>query len=102
MKLDLTRSVFSSPEAEFIIEQLRQASARGLVSARREYNPYLLAAYAGVEGRGIAPSWNVKIYAYNKKKKGHSLVCVDTFILGMTTGWGLRQPHSARSPSAAD
>ncbi len=82
MKLDLTRSVFTTSEAEFIIEQLGQASARGLVSARREDNPYLLAAYAGVEGRGTTPSWNVKIYAYSKKKKGHSIVCVDTFILG--------------------
>jgi hypothetical protein len=82
VKLDLTKSVFTTPETDFIIDQLKQASDRGFVAEKPENNPSLLAAYAGVEGKGITPKWNVKIYAYNKKRKGHSLVCVDTFILG--------------------
>lgn len=81
MKFDLTKSVFATPEANFIISQLEQASERGLVVLKPENNPYLLAAYAGVEGKGVTPSWNVKIYTYNQNKKGHSLVCVDPFIL---------------------
>ena len=82
MKLDLTRSVFTARETDFIIERLKQASARGLVAEKPENNSYLLAAYAGVEGKGISPKWNVKVYAFSKKKKGHSIVCVDTFTLG--------------------
>ena len=82
MKPDLTESVFTTAETDFIIQQLKQASDRGLLAEKPENNPYLLAAYAGVEGKGITPKWNVKIYTYNKKRKGHSLVCVDTLILG--------------------
>ena len=81
MKIELTKSVFSAGEIEFILEQLSQASEEGFVASRSENNQYLLAAYAGVEGKGITPKWNVKIYTYNKKKKGHSLVCVDHNIL---------------------
>ena len=82
MKLDLTKSVFTTPEIDFIIERLKQASDRGLVAEKPENNSYLLAAYAGVEGKGVSPKWNVKVYAFNRKRKGHSLVCVDTYILG--------------------
>jgi len=82
VKLDLTKSVFTTPETDFIIERLKQASDRGLVAEKPENNSYLLVAYAGVEGRGISPKWNVKVYAFNKKRKGHSLVSVDTYILG--------------------
>ena len=81
MKLDLTKSVFTTPETDFIIERLKQASDRGLVVEKPENNPYLLAAYSGVEGEGISPKWNVKVYDFNKKRKGHSLVCVDPYIL---------------------
>jgi len=81
MKIELTKSVFSAGEIEFILEKLSQTSEKGLIASKPENNPYLLAAYVGVEGRGITPKWNVKIYAFNKKKKGHSLVCVDIHIL---------------------
>ena len=81
MKIELTKSVFSAGEIEFILEKLSQASEEGFITSKPENNPYLLAAYVGVEGRGITPKWNLKIYTYNKKKKGHSLVCVDKHIL---------------------
>jgi len=81
MKIELTKSVFSAGEIEFILEQLSQASEEGFIASKSENNPYLLAAYVGVEGRGITPKWNLKIYTFNKKKKGHSLVCVDIHIL---------------------
>lgn len=81
MEIDLTKSVFTTQEIELIIEHLRLASAKGFVAEKPESNPYLLAAYSGVEGKGIPSKWNVKIYAYNRKRKGHSLVCVDMFIL---------------------
>ncbi len=81
MRIDFTKSVFTTEETEFILEKLRQASEEGFLISKEENNQYLLAAYAGVEGKGITPKWNVKIYAYNKKKRGHSLVCVDEHIL---------------------
>jgi hypothetical protein len=58
-----------------------QASERRFVTSRHENNPYLLASFMGVEDKGITPKWNVKIYTYNKKKKGHRLVCVDNHVL---------------------
>ncbi len=81
MKIDLAKSVFSAGEIEFILEKLSQASEEGFIASKSENNPYLLAAYVGVEGRGITPKWNLKIYTFNKKKMGHSLVCVDIHIL---------------------
>ena len=81
MKIELTKSVFSAGEIEFILEKLSQASEEGFLVSKEENNQYLLGGYAGVEGKGITPKWNVKIYTYNKKKKGHSLVCVDKHIL---------------------
>jgi len=81
MDIDLTKSIFTESETEFIIGRLKQASKRGFVSDKPENNPYLLASYTGVEGKGITPKWNVKIYSYNKKKKGHSLVCGDEHVL---------------------
>ncbi len=81
MRVDFTKSVFTPGETEFILEKLKKASEEGFVSRKSEDNQYLLAAYAGVEGNGITPKWNLKIYTYNKKKKGHSLVCVDIHIL---------------------
>ena len=81
MNIDLTKSVFPAGETEFILKKLRQALEEGFVASRSENNQYLLASYTGVEGKGITQKWNVKIYTYNKKKKGHSLVCVDEHIL---------------------
>ncbi len=81
MRIDLTKSVFIAGEIDFVLEKLRQASEEGVVASKSENNQYLLAAYVGVEGKGITPKWNVKIYTFNKKKKGHSFVCVDQHIL---------------------
>ena len=81
MRIDVTKSVFPAGEVELILEKLSQASEEGLIASKPENNPYLLAGYVGVEGRGITPKWNLKIYTFNKKKKGHSLVCVDIHIL---------------------
>lgn len=86
MRIDLTKTVFSPSEKDFILGKLKQASERGLVSSRSENNDYLVASFMGAEEGGITPKWNVKIYTYNKKKKGHSLVCVDKEILGRLLG----------------
>jgi hypothetical protein len=82
MIIDHTKSVFTPDETEFIIDKLKQASAREFIKDKPENNPSLLASYKGAEGKGISPKWNVKIYTYNKKKKGHSLVCGDKHVLG--------------------
>jgi hypothetical protein len=82
MQVNLGKTTFTSKETDFIIAKLKQASARGLIASRSENNPYLLASFMGVEGKGISPKWNVKIYTYSRKKKGHSLVCVDKHVLG--------------------
>jgi hypothetical protein len=83
MIVDLTKPVFTERETKFIIDRLKQASERGFISDKPENNPSLLASYKGVEGKGISPKWNIKIYTYNKKKKGHSLVCGDKHVLGI-------------------
>lgn len=82
MRINLTKTFFTPRETDFIIDRLKQASEEGFITSRSENNPYLLASYMGVEEKGITPKWNVKIYTYNTKKKGHSLVCVDTHVLG--------------------
>ena len=82
MRIDLSKSVFTARETKFILEKLNQALEEGFVGSKTENNQYLFAAYAGVEDKGITPKWNVKIYTYNEKKKGHSIVCVDKQILG--------------------
>jgi len=83
MRIDLAKTVFTPRETDFIIGKLKQASERGFVTSRSENNPYLLASFMGVEEKGITPKWNVKIYTYSGKKKGHSLACVDKHVLGM-------------------
>ncbi len=82
MGVDTSKAVFTTGEVEFIIAQLDQAAARGLLARRAEANPYLLASYMGVEGHGISPKWNVKVYTFSPKKRGHSIVCVDRLVLG--------------------
>lgn len=82
MQINLTKTVFTPKETDFIIDKLKQASEKGFVVSRSENNPYLLASFMGVEGKGITPKWNVKIYTFNRKRGGHSLVCVDKHVLG--------------------
>jgi hypothetical protein len=81
MQIDLTKGTLTREEVKFILERLSRAARLGLLTTRSEANPYLLASYAGVEGKGISPKWNVKIYTYNRKNRGHSLVCVDFHVL---------------------
>ena len=82
MQIDLDKTVFTSGETGFIVEKLQRASEKGFIAARTENNPYLLASFVGVEEKGISPKWNIKVYTFSKKKKGHSLVCVDKDVLG--------------------
>ncbi len=81
MQININKKVFTITETEFIIDKLEQASEIGFITPRLEDNPHLLNSYKEVEESGITPKWNVKIYAYNKKKKGHSVVCVDKQVL---------------------
>jgi hypothetical protein len=81
MKIDFSKKIFSTAEVELISTRLYQAEQLGYVEKRYEDNPYLLISYAGVEEKGITPKWNVKIYHYNMKNRGHSIVCVDAFVL---------------------
>lgn len=81
MCIDLAKTVFTPSETDFILDKLKRAAGKGFVISRTENNPYLLASFMGVEEKGITPKWNVKIYTYNRKAKGHSLVCVDKQVL---------------------
>ena len=81
MQINLTKTVFTPKETEFIINKLRQALTMGYVISRSENNPHLLASFMGREERGITPKWNVKIYNYSRKRRGHSIVCVDIYVL---------------------
>ena len=82
MKLNLSKTVFTPRETQFIIVKLRKAAKKGFVISRSESNPYLLASFMGAEEKDITRKWNVKIYTYNRKKQGHSLVCIDKHVLG--------------------
>ena len=82
MRINLTKTVFTRKEISFIVDKLEQAAAKGFVTRRSENNIYLLASFKGVGERGITHKWNVKIYTYNVRKRGHSLVCVDKQVLG--------------------
>jgi len=81
MRIDVTKSVFTSSEIEFILDQLKKAAKKGFLIKRRENNLYLQASYKGVEAQGISPKWNIKIYRYSDRANGHSLVCVDKQVL---------------------
>ena len=81
MKIELSEKVFTPREIEFILARLKMALKKGYVQRRFENNEYLLASYSGVEEKGITPKWNIKIYTYSKKNKGHSIVCVDNLVL---------------------
>ena len=94
MRINLRKTVFTRKETDFIIDRLKQAAERGYITSRSENNIYLKASFKGVEGKGITPKWNVKIYTYNWEKRGHSLVCVDKHVLGML----LDQDYAALIP----
>jgi hypothetical protein len=79
--IDVDRPVLPRPAAQALLAVLRDAVARGLLEHRPEDNPSLLGAWRGAAGGPISPKWNVKVYAYNAKKGGHSVVCVDRLVL---------------------
>ncbi len=81
MKINLAKKVFTSEEINFMLLQLQTALENGYLQQKFENNGYLIAAYAGVEEKGITPKWNIKIYSYNYNKRGHSIVCVDSYVL---------------------
>jgi len=79
--IDVDRPVLPRAAASALVAVLRAATARGLLERRPEDNDSLLGAWRGAEGGPISPKWNVKVYAYNAKKGGHSVVCVDRLVL---------------------
>ena len=80
-KINLRKKIYDSQDANFVLLRLKEAAEMGFLEERMENNPHLMVSYRGVESAGISPKWNVKIYNYNSKKHGHSLVCVDTEVL---------------------
>ncbi|MBN2441577.1 MAG: hypothetical protein JXJ04_09520 [Spirochaetales bacterium] len=81
MQIDLTMNVYPPKKIDYIIAKLNKAMEKGFITSRSENNNHLLASYKGVENKGISPKWNVKIYSYNTRKKGHSITCIDDFVL---------------------
>ena len=67
-------------ELDTIKSRLLEASEKGYIVVSDEQNQHLLYSFKGVEEYGISPKWSVKIYTYNQKKKGHSVVCVDRLV----------------------
>jgi hypothetical protein len=82
MRISIQKKIFSTQEIDFILTGLKQAAEHRLIEPRYEDNIYMMASYKGIEKAGISPKWNIKIYQYNPKKRGHSVVCVDNLILG--------------------
>ncbi len=85
MRINFSKDVFSKTETKFIIARLKEAAELGFIRRRSERNAYLMASYQGVEEKGISPKWNIKIYTYNRRRMGHSLVCVDKLVLARLT-----------------
>lgn len=81
MKIDLLKKVYTPEEIKFVKNRLKAACKKGYLQRKYEKNIYLSVAYRGVEEKGISAKWNVKIYTYSHKKKGHSIVCVDKLVL---------------------
>jgi len=79
--IDLTTGVVSPEAAKRLVRKLKAACEAGLLERRRERNDHLLASFEGRDDGPVSPKWNVKIYCYNRKKLGHSVVCVDRFVL---------------------
>ena len=82
MTIDLTKKIYTPEETRYIMDRLVRACEAGYILERSENNPSLLSSFRGVEEKGITPKWNIKIYAYKKKTKGHSISCVDMHVLG--------------------
>ena len=83
MKIDIAKKIFTTKEINFISSRLKLALEKGYLEKRHENNLYLLASYKGVEQKGISPKWNIKIYSFNCKNNGHSIVCVDNHVLNI-------------------
>ncbi len=64
-----------------LLAALQTAAASGLLEERSENNASLLASWRGTPDGPISPKWNVKVYAYNARNRGHSVVCVDRHVL---------------------
>ncbi|HBC73563.1 MAG: hypothetical protein A2008_09645 [Candidatus Wallbacteria bacterium GWC2_49_35] len=77
--MDLDKKIFPTAEIMRVIDKLKKAEALSLIRPLAENNQYLMCSYAGTGV--ISPKWSVKIYAYSKNKKGHSMICTDTEVL---------------------
>ena len=78
--IDFSKKFFTPFEADYIISRLEKARLKGVVEARFENNEHLICSYCG---RGpVSEKWNVKIYKFNQKKRGHSLVTNDIDVIG--------------------
>lgn len=81
MQINLSKKIFSRDETDFIQAKLARASEKGLIAPKTERNSSLKVSYCGAEEGVITPKWNIRIYRYNSKKEGHSLACIDMYIL---------------------
>ena len=88
MRSRFDKKVFTPEEVKQILPKLRKACELGFIEKRRERNRYLKATYRGVVEKGISDKWNVKVYTYNDKKRGHSVVCIDHAVLRGPEVWG--------------
>ncbi|MBN2535478.1 MAG: hypothetical protein JXB88_21545 [Spirochaetales bacterium] len=81
MHIDLGKKKFTPNEIAYINNKLQKACKKGFLTSRVENNDSLFASYKGVGKKGISPKWNIKIYDYNRKQRGHSIVCIDKLVL---------------------
>lgn len=94
MGIDVDRPVLDRGTVKLLQQALQEAAARGLLERREEDNDTLLVSYRGSPAGPVSPKWNVKVYRYNAKKGGHSVVCVDREVLRRVAAgdWGAFAP----------
>ncbi|MEZ7891322.1 MAG: hypothetical protein QMC67_06210 [Candidatus Wallbacteria bacterium] len=78
--MNLSKKIYTSSEVSKMAEKLSKAARLGIIGEKNENNEYIFCSYVG-KGE-ISDKWNIKIYKFNEKKKGHSVVCTDMYVLG--------------------
>ena len=81
MTIYFQKDVFSEIETNHIVRQLHVMKRLGAIAERSENNENLLVAFCGKSPKCVSPKWNVKIYTFNERKGGHSIVCTDKRLL---------------------
>ena len=76
--MSMTR-VVSKSDCSHMIFSLRRFQKLGTIKIRAEDNPYLMVSFCG--NNGVSDKWNVKVFKYNEKKCGHSIVTNDWHVL---------------------